>query len=328
MSTAALLRVEGLSVDFVTGEATVRAVDEVSFDLPAGGSIGLVGESGCGKSTTAYGIMRLLPGNGRISAGRVLLEGQDLAALPEPALRRLRWQQIAMVFQNAMTALNPVMRIGEQIVAALMLHQAVPRAEALRRAAAIFGRVGLRPDRLMQYPHEFSGGMRQRAMMALALICGPRVLLADEPTTALDVVAQRRVLELLRDLQQEFHLALILISHDIAAVAEACEQIVVMYAGQVVEQGPTRATLARSRHPYTRALASAVPSLYGPAAGALEGLPPDLSQPSTGCRFAPRCPRAEQRCRNEPPPLHQFDGGHSARCHFAQGFSGGDHAVP
>jgi oligopeptide/dipeptide ABC transporter ATP-binding protein len=224
-----------------------------------------------------------------------------------------------MVFQNSMSALNPVMRIGDQIADALQEHVQMSRKEALEQAAAAFGRVGLPDSRLMQYPHEFSGGMKQRAMIALALICQPRLLIADEPTTALDMVAQRQVLQLLDDLQRELDLALLLISHDISVVAETCSQVVVMYAGEIVELGPTKKVLHYCRHPYTRALVSSVPSLYAPARTltSLPGAPPSLIDPPPGCRFAPRCTFAQLLCSAEVPPVVTVESAHVARCHFA-----------
>jgi len=318
----AALEVNDLKVEFATQRGSLRAVDGVSFRLEAGQSLGLVGESGCGKSTTAYALMRLLPDNGRISGGQVLVNGKDLVSCSDSDLRSSRWQDIAIVFQNAMTALNPVVRIGDQLAAALMEHQGVSRSVARERAARVFTSVGLSPTRLMHFPHEFSGGMKQRAVMALALVCSPKILLADEPTTALDVVAQRQVLELLGALKAELGLTLILISHDISAVAETCERVAVMYAGQIVEDGPTRDTLLNARHPYTRALVASMPSLYADsdALSSIDGGPPDLTMPPPGCRFAPRCPYAQPICTNEPPPEVVVAPDRRSRCHFAMTF--------
>lgn len=314
-----LLEVRGLSVEFRTDGAPVRAVDRADLDLAAGSSLGLVGESGCGKSTLAYALLRLLPANGSITRGSVRLAGRDLVGLPEKELRKIRWRDMSMVFQNAMTALNPVLRIGDQIVAALRLHRNVNRSDAIATARDMFERVGLSPDRLMQYPHEFSGGMKQRAVIALALICRPALILADEPTTALDVVAQRKILELLDELRSEFGNSLIMISHDISAVAETCREVAVMYAGQIVETGPTRTVLLDSLHPYTHALVSSFPAL-GSGKGRLpsiQGVPPDLSRELTGCRFAPRCKFAREICRTSEPPLVTTAAGRQSRCHFA-----------
>lgn len=328
--TRELLAVNSLTVDFSTGSGTVRAVDGASFSLPRGVSLGLVGESGCGKSTTAYALMRLLPRNGKIAAGEVRLSGTDLVKLPEKELRDTRWRDISMIFQNAMTALNPVLRIGDQLIDALRLHREVSRSEALSEAKQMFERVGLPPSRLMQYPHEFSGGMKQRAVIALALICRPSLVLADEPTTALDVVAQRRILELLEELRSELDNSLIMISHDISAVAETCSRVAVMYAGQIVETGPTRDTLLQSHHPYTHALVSSFPALgvKSERLPSIEGTPPDLSQTLVGCRFAPRCPFAQEICRHEAPPMVQVVPGRESRCHFANSLDLGVKHVP
>ncbi len=324
-----LLDVQDLKIEFRTARGPVRAVDGVSFGLAQRGSLGLVGESGCGKSTTGFGILRLLPDNGRITQGRVLFEGVDLVSLPEPELRRTRWNRISMIFQNAMSALNPVMRIGDQIVDALRLHRPLSRHEALDRAAAAFAQVGLTPSRLSQYPHEFSGGMKQRVMIAMALVCDPQVVIADEPTTALDVVAQRQVLQLLEDLKERFNLTLILISHDISAVGEVCAQVGVMYAGQMVELGTKQQVLHDYGHPYTRALVKSLPSLYTPVHQliSLPGAPPDLINPPLGCRFAPRCSHSQPLCTAEAPPLVPLGSGHMVRCHLAGqlALQGGDH---
>lgn len=315
-----LLQVRDLTVRFKSRSGgSLKAVDGVSFDLQHGHSLGLVGESGSGKSTTAFALMRLLPANGRITGGEVLLDGVDLLRLDDRALRQKRWRHLSMIFQNAMTTLNPVMRIGDQIVAALRLHRRIDRKQALEEARSMFERVGLPPSRLMQYPHEFSGGMKQRAVIALALICRPQLVLADEPTTALDVVAQRKILELLESLRQELDLSLVMISHDISAVAEACSRVAVMYAGQIVESGPTRETFLKSRHPYTHALVSSFPKLEHRAEllPSIEGTPPDLSKELVGCRFAPRCRYAKDICFQEAPPLVRLGGGRESRCHFA-----------
>lgn len=316
---ARLLEIEDLSIEFGTFRGTLRAVSNVSLAVEAGESLGLVGESGCGKSTLAYGLMRLLPGNGRFASGRIAIDGTEMVEASEDQVRRVRWQDIAMVFQNAMTALNPVLRIGDQIVNALREHQAVSRAEALDRARAIFETVGLSPARIMNYPHEFSGGMKQRVMMALALICRPRLLLADEPTTALDVVAQRQVLDLLLRLKSEFGLSLILISHDISAVAETCERVAVMYAGEIVEEGPTREVLLAPRHPYTHGLVASIPSLYSDSKEltSIDGTPPNLIAPPPACRFAARCSFAQAICHEAKPPMVAVGVNRRSRCHFA-----------
>lgn len=312
--------VKNLSVDFTMDKRTLNAVNNVSFSLGEKKSLGLVGESGCGKSTTAYALMNLLAKNGRISGGEVLINGVDMVSSSNEIIRKARWKEIAIVFQNAMTALNPVEKIGVQIINALYEHEQCQRAEAIERAEYIFERVGISPKRLMQYPHEFSGGMKQRAVIALALICHPKILLADEPTTALDVVAQRQVLELLSDLQEEFHLSLMLISHDISAVAEVCREIAVMYGGEIVEMGGTEQVLLRCNHPYTNALVGSFPSLHKPLSKLTQitGSPPDLSNRPKGCTFAMRCPYSKDICIKEKPNLRSTGNGKLCRCHFSQ----------
>lgn len=321
MSRELTLQVRDLTVDFATRDGTTRAVDRVSFDVEQRGSLGIVGESGCGKSTTAYALMRLLPRNGTISNGSVLLHGTDLVRASNPELRRHRWNSISMVFQNAMTALNPVIRISDQLTEAIQLHKGMPKREALSIAKETFEHVGLPASRIHQYPHEFSGGMKQRAVIALALVCNPSLVIADEPTTALDVVAQRKILELLDRLRSTLGVSLIMISHDISAVAETCDEILVMYAGQVVETGPTRETLLNASHPYTYALVSSYPALESYSRNdflpTIDGSPPDLSQQQRGCRFADRCPFSQDLCRTTEPELVETIPGRKVRCHFA-----------
>lgn len=329
-----LFEVNDLSVAFATETGTLHAVNNVSFKLDAGESLGLVGESGSGKSTTGFALMRLLPENGGITGGSMRFDGVDMATLPEPQLRALRWARIAMVFQNAMSSLSPVARIGDQIVNAMRLHLDVDHDEAIEKAAASLERVGVSRRRLMQYPHEFSGGMKQRAMLALSLICDPSLLIADEPTTALDVVAQRQVLDLLNELRVERGLSLILISHDISAVSEVCETVAVMYGGEIMEYGPLREVFFNYRHPYTWALINSFPSLHLPLRElvALPGAPPALTSPPTACPFVARCPFALPVCAVERPPEIGFGPKHTARCHRANDLDlsplgGGAHAA-
>jgi oligopeptide/dipeptide ABC transporter ATP-binding protein len=312
-----LLDVEDLSVAFATETGMLHAVNNVSFTLDAGESLGLVGESGCGKSTLGFALLRLLAENGGITGGSIRFDGEDIVRLPDERLRAIRWAEIAMVFQNAMSALSPVARIGDQIADAMRLHHPVSREEALRRAGDTFERVGVSRQRLQQYPHEFSGGMKQRAMLALGLICDPRLLIADEPTTALDVVAQRQVLDLFGDLRRERGLALIMISHDISAVSEICDKVAVMYGGEIMEFGPLREVFFAYRHPYTWALINSFPSLRQPLRElvALPGAPPALSAPPTGCPFASRCPHAVGICTEMRPPAVEVAAGHVVRCH-------------
>lgn len=315
-----ILEVKDLSVQFQIGKDIYTAVNKVSFNLEEQDSLGLVGESGCGKSTTAYALMNLLEKNGRISNGQVLIDGVDLVTAPDSEVRKIRWKEISMIFQNAMTALNPVQKIGDQIINALMQHEDISKDKAIERASYIFEKVGLPPSRLMQYPHEFSGGMKQRAVIALALICYPKILLADEPTTALDVVAQRQVIELLVSLKKELKLSMILISHDISAVAEACEKIAVMYGGEIMEIGPTKDVLIRNNHPYTNALVGSFPSLHKPISKLtqISGNPPNLADMPVGCTFSPRCKYAQEICFTEKPPMRSVRLNKLCKCHFAE----------
>lgn len=315
-----ILEVKDLSVQFKVGKDIYTAVNKVSFNLGEQDSLGLVGESGCGKSTTAYALMNLLEKNGRISNGQVLINGMDLVTAPDSEVRKIRWKEISMIFQNAMTALNPVQKIGDQIINALMEHEDISRDKALERAEYLFEKVGLSPSRLMQYPHEYSGGMKQRAVIALALICFPKIILADEPTTALDVVAQRQVIELLVSLKKELNLSMILISHDISAVAEACEKIAVMYGGEIMEIGPTKDVFIRSNHPYTNALVGSFPSLHKPISKLtqISGSPPNLADMPVGCTFAPRCRYAQEICFAQKPPMRSVRLNKLCKCHFAE----------
>jgi len=312
-----LLDVRDFSIKFATESGTLHAVNHVSLQLDAGESLGIVGESGCGKSTTAYALMRLLPANGMITSGEVKLLGEDIVQASDARVRNLRWSEIALVFQNSMSSLNPVRTIGDQIVDAMQLHMDVGRDEGLKRAGDCFERVGISRTRLMQYPHEFSGGMKQRAMLALSLICDPKLLIADEPTTALDVVAQRQVLELLKELQTSRDLALILISHDVSAVAEVCDMVAVMYAGQIVETGPMQDVFFNCRHPYTWVLISSFPALGMPLQelATIPGAAPALYSEPTGCSFFGRCPFAQPRCAQSMPPEVAVNDRHKVLCH-------------
>jgi len=313
------IEVDRLSVQFKVDNQNLVAVNNISFKLEEKESLGLVGESGCGKSTTAYALMNLLEKNGKISGGRIIINNKDIVKASEKELNKIRWKEISMIFQNAMTALNPVQKIGNQIVSAVQEHEDITREEAIKRAEYLFEKVGISKHRLMQYPHEFSGGMKQRAIIALALICFPKVLLADEPTTALDVVAQRQVIELLISLKEELNLAMILISHDISAVAEACENIGVMYGGEIVEIGRTKDVLLNSNHPYTNALVSSFPSLHKPITKLYQipGSPPSLADLPEGCVFSSRCRYAENICFKVKPDLKRVMNGKLCKCHFA-----------
>ena len=313
-----LLELDDLHVWFdLDGSGTLHAVQGVSMSLTPGGRAGLVGESGCGKSTTVLAAMGLLPANATVS-GRVLLDGVDIMAGGESSFRPHRWVDIAMVFQGAMNALNPVRTVGSQIVEALELHTRVRGREAAARTRELLESVGIPAGRAGRYPHELSGGMRQRAAIAMALSCSPRVLIADEPTTALDVMVQAQILELLDELCRDFGLALVLVTHDLPIVTQLCDRAGVMYAGEIVEHGPVETLFHEPRHPYTRLLFAATPDLYGSGNGvvSIPGAPPRLDRTLQGCPFQPRCDRAFGRCTEERPALKEVGGGHVAACHL------------
>ena len=315
-----LLSVHDLETAFFPEEGTVRAVRGVSFELEAGETLGLVGESGCGKSVTALSIMRLLPPSGRIVAGRVELEGADLVAASRRALQRIRGKHIAMVFQDSMTSLNPLLTVGRQISESLETHLGFSGREASRRAIELLEEVGV-PEparRLKQFPHQLSGGLRQRVAVAIALAPNPEVLIADEPTTALDVTIQAQLLELLRREQAERRMAVILITHDLGVVAGMADRLCVMYAGRIVEEGSTEVVFASPRHPYTLGLLQSVPRIDGEVTlrlPSISGTPPPMWALPSGCPFRPRCPFAFERCEREDPPLEALeDRGHAAAC--------------
>ncbi len=303
-----LLSVRNLSVGFQGESGLLQAVDRISFDVPRGRTIGLVGESGCGKSVTALSLLRLLPQPaGRILDGQVLFEGRDLVKLPLAEMHKIRGARIGMIFQEPMAALNPVQTIGRQLTEVYRLHLDISPAEALRRAVEMLGKVGIpSPEiRVREYPHQLSGGMRQRVGIAMALACGPQLLIADEPTTALDVTIQAQILALIEQLQKEMGLAVILITHDLGVIAETCEEVIVMYAGRIAEQAPVESLLSPPRHPYTRGLLAAIPRLATPRKTRLttiEGVVPTLRDLPAGCRFQNRCPYAEPRCAAAAPP--------------------------
>ena len=312
-----LLEIDRLQAWFDLGEGgTLYAVQGVSFSLDRGERIGLVGESGCGKSTTVLATMGLLPANATVS-GRVLLDGVDIMAGGESSFRPHRLVDVAMVFQGAMNALNPVRTVGSQIVEALELHSAAKGAEAAARTKVLLESVGIPAGRAERYPHELSGGMRQRAAIAMALSCDPKVLIADEPTTALDVMVQAQILELLDALCRDFGLALVLVTHDLPIVAQLCDRAAVMYAGEIVEQGPIDTLFHEPRHPYTRLLFAATPDLYANTdVVSIPGAPPRLDRPLTGCPFFPRCDSALERCTAERPALQGVGDDHVAACHL------------
>ncbi|MGE5124407.1 MAG: ABC transporter ATP-binding protein [Acidobacteriaceae bacterium] len=317
MEELPLLSIRNLTLEYKTRKGYVSAVDDVSFDLMAGQVMGLVGESGCGKTTIAMALMRLSPDNAIIRQGEILLDGQDLLKFNEQQMRDVRWARISMVFQAAMNALDPVYRVGDQIVEALDRHQdGMSAAQKHDSVVELFKLVGIDPKMVSRYPHEFSGGMRQRAVIAMALACNPSLVIADEPTTALDVIVQDQVLRELGRIQKTLHMSMIYISHDIAVIAEVADIVGVMYAGCMVEKAPTLTIFHSPRHRYTEALLSAFPSIAGPKIElcALPGDPPDLLMPPSGCRFHPRCAYAIEKCSQEKPPLTQAEYGHWAAC--------------
>ena len=320
MTAAATLEVRDLHVWFGLGHGReLHAVRGISLALRPGERLGLVGESGCGKTTAILALMGLLPPTASVS-GQVLLGGENIMARGEATLRPHRWRDIAMVFQGAMNAFNPVRTIGAQIAEPMRLHATVPRKAIAARVAELLELVGIPASRAGRYPHEFSGGMRQRAALAMALACSPRVLLADEPTTALDVIVQAQILELLRSVTEELGLAMIFVSHDLPAVAVICHRAAVMYAGQVAEEGPVPSLLRDPRHPYTRMLFGATPDLWeGSAARPIPGAPPRLDRPIIGCSFAPRCDRVMGHCQEQRPDWLQVAEDRFAACHLNAG---------
>jgi len=315
-----ILSVRDLVTTFDTDVGRLTAVDGVSFDVRRGRTLGIVGESGCGKSVTALSIMRLLPQPmGRIQGGRILFEGRDLATLPPAELHRIRGGRIGMIFQEPMTALNPVQPIGRQLSEVFLLHRTRDTADAWRRGTEMLRKVGIpAPEiRMHEYPHQLSGGMRQRVVIAMALACEPAVVIADEPTTALDVTIQAQILELMQALQRDLGLAVVLITHDLGVIAETCDDVIVMYAGRVAESGPVEAIFDRPAHPYTRGLLDSIPRLEGTRKARLrviEGMVPGLRDLPAGCRFQNRCPHRVDRCATAP-ALEAVGPGHEAACH-------------
>jgi len=318
---ASLLEVRHLSTNFVSDEGVFRAVEDLSFHLKKSESMGLVGESGCGKTTAMLSLLRLLPAAGRIVSGEVLLEGRDLMELDEAEMRAVRWRSMSMIFQGAMNALNPVRPVGDQIGEALVVHDLAPSLKAATpRVTELLEMVGIPGSRQSQFPHQYSGGMRQRAMIAMALACSPQIVIADEPTTALDVMIQAQILELLERLQRELGLAVILVTHDLSVVAELCHRVLVMYGGVLAEYSDVDSIFNEPLHPYTRRLLEAFPDLSRLEGKlvSIPGHPPRLNKLPPGCRFAPRCPEAFERCRVEQPGVRQVRPGHWVTCHLME----------
>ena len=317
---AVLLEVQDLATHFFTQDGVVKAVDGISYQLEEGETLGIVGESGCGKSVSALSIMRLVATPpGRIVEGRVVFEGEDLLQVDDAEMRNIRGNRIAMIFQEPMTSLNPVLTIGRQLTETLELHQGMNKSQATDRAVELLSTVGISDAgrRLKDYPHQFSGGMRQRVMIAIALSCNPRLIIADEPTTALDVTIQAQILELMRDLSREFGTAMIIITHNLGVVARYASRVLVMYAGKIIETGSAREIYHNPKHPYTLGLLNSVPRLdesMRVKLEAIEGLPPDLVDLPVGCSFAPRCKFAYDRCTQDTPPLVEALDAHYSAC--------------
>ncbi len=315
-----VLDVENLTTYYTTLRGYVKAVEGVTFDVEQAEAIGLAGESGCGKTTIALSLLRILPSGGKNFGGKIVLDNEDIMGLSEDDMRtRIRWKKISLVFQGAMNAMNPVYRVGDQIVEAIKLHEShVSDKEARERVRKLFNLVGVEPSRMTNYPFEFSGGMRQRAMIAMAVACNPKLLIADEPGTALDVIVQAQVLKLLGELKQKLNMSVILISHDLSLISEICEKTAIMYAGQLAEFGDSVSVFKDPMHPYTQGLISAFPSIHAERTKmtSVPGSPPDLLNPPTGCRFHPRCAYAMAVCKTERPELLNVGGAHTVACHL------------
>lgn len=315
-----VLQVQGLTTHYHTMRGWVRATENVSFDVEAGEALGLAGESGCGKSTVALSLLKILPQGGVIRKGKILFQGKDLVPLSEAEMRSIRWKGISIVFQGAMNALNPVIKVGDQIAEAITTHEKdVSGADVKERVAKLLETVGIEPSRADNYPHEFSGGMKQRALIAMALAANPTMLIGDEPGTALDVIVAAQTLKLLRDLKERLGLSMILISHDLSIIAETCEKVAIMYAGRIVEYGDAVSVFKNPLHPYTQGLIKSFPSIKGPKVRltSIPGQPPDLINPPSACRFHPRCPYVMDVCKREEPLLIEHgEKLHRAACHL------------
>jgi peptide/nickel transport system ATP-binding protein len=311
-----LLEVNQLTVEYQTAAGNFRAVEDLSLKLEPGKSLGLVGESGCGKTTAMLALMRLLPEAGRIVKGEVLFEGIDLMRLSPQGMREYRWRNISMIFQGAMNALNPTRTVGSQIAEAIILHDWAPRNQVDQEVAKLLELVGISAERAGQYPHQYSGGMRQRAMIAMALACRPEIVIADEPTTALDVMIQAQILDLLQELQKELDIAIIMVTHDLGVVAEICDDVLVMYGGRLAEYASSDIIFNNPRHPYTQRLLMAFPDINNPGAdlASIPGHPPPLDNLPPGCRFEPRCHEAVERCAQEVPSNYPLAPGHLVGC--------------
>lgn len=313
------MAVRGLTVHYATDRGEVNALDSVAMDLPQGETVGVVGETGCGKSTLGKAILGIMPRNARVR-GEVMYRGTNLLDLDDEALRQLRGKDIALIFQDPTTRLNPLLTIEDHFTEEIRAHEDVSKEEARRRALVALESMGIPESRMKNYPHEFSGGMRQRIMIALALVMRPSVLIADEPTTSLDVIVEAQILEILQDLRRAYKMALLLITHNLGIVAEVCDRVAVLYAGKLVEIGSVRDIFARPIHPYTQGLLKSVIHLETRQLFSIDGSPPDLVHPPSGCRFHPRCPYAQEICSREVPALVEYRQGQLAACHFGKDF--------
>jgi peptide/nickel transport system ATP-binding protein len=314
-----LLEIDHLKTYFKTMRGYVKAVDDISFSLEKGEAIGLAGESGCGKTTTALSILRILPSNGEIIGGNIRFSGQEIMKFSEEKFRKdIRWKGISIVFQGAMNAFNPVIKVGDQITEAMSLHEDLKKDETITRAKKLLELVGIEPGRLNNYPHEFSGGMKQRALIAMAISCNPSILIADEPGTALDVMVQAQILKLLRELKKNLNLSMIMITHDLSIIAETCEKSAIMYAGKIVEHGGVFEIFGEPLHPYTMGLMAAFPNIKAQKTRmkSIPGFPPDLLDPPSGCRFHPRCKYAMDICTKKDPELIADKKGRYVACHL------------
>ena len=316
----AILETQNLTTNYRTMRGWVRAAEGVNIRVEKGEALGLAGESGCGKTTVAMSILKILPQGGTIRGGKIIFDGTDLVPLSENEMRKIRWKGIAIVFQGAMNAMNPVLKVGDQIVEAIRTHEPdVSSKESWERARKLFELVGIDPERVDNYPHEFSGGMRQRALIAMALAANPKFLIGDEPGTALDVIVQAQTLKLMRDLRERLGLSMLVISHDLSILAETCEKIAIMYAGRIVEYGDAESVFKEPLHPYTQGLIKAFPSIKGERIRltSIPGQPPDLLRPPPACRFNPRCPYVMDVCKKIDPPLEESGrGDHLVACHL------------
>lgn len=313
-----LLEIKDLTIQYASGRRVVEAVNHLSFHLEKGETLGLVGETGAGKTTTALGILNLIPNPpGRIKSGEILFEGEDLLKKSRREMQKIRGEKISMIFQDPMTSLDPVVPVGDQIAEVIRLHQTKSRAEAAKRAVEMLELVGIPGERYGEYPHQFSGGMKQRVIIAIALACNPALLIADEPTTALDVTIQAQILELIAKLKQEFNTSVLLITHDLGVVAEICNYVAIMYAGEIVEYGTLRHIYKNAKHPYTEGLFGSIPNLNSDAQRLkpIQGLMPDPANLPEGCAFSPRCPYATDRCRKARPRPVEIEAGHMVQCH-------------